>query len=60
MLLSIHSQAKIVAAENQIRRDEDIVLATRFIDLASELGLSPAQTERIVFMFLNRSDELEE
>lgn len=60
MLLSIHSQAKIVAAENQIRRDEDMLLATRFIDLLPELGLSQEQTEKIVFMFLHRSNELEE
>lgn len=60
MLFSLHTQQKIIAAENQIRRDEDMLLATRFIELAHEIGLSHDKTEKIVFMFLNRSNELEE
>lgn len=60
MLLPLHITAKLVGIENQIRRDEGILLATRLLELAKEIGLSPEQTESLVNLFLNRNNELEE
>jgi len=60
MLLPLHIASKLIGIENQIRRDEGILMATRFLELSKELGLTEQQTERIVNMFLDRNSEMEE